>query len=160
MDKNIGLDFYEPIEFEFDGEWVYVLMTSSDYERYKVGHTRNNPMARMVSLRTGDPGIGFQVAYYIPKSIGKARDIEQKMHSKLGERIEFHEGGKSEWFHGDPRDAYWKLELVFKELSIEITDDLENSEGKVVRFWEEGILTLFGPVANVDEHGIPWDDLN
>lgn len=46
-----------------DGGWIYVLMTASDYSRYKVGFTKHDPMLRLRQLRTGDPKIGFEVAF-------------------------------------------------------------------------------------------------
>ncbi|MFY8325828.1 GIY-YIG nuclease family protein [Pseudoalteromonas sp. ZZD1] len=143
-----------------DGEWIYVLMTSSDYDRFKIGYTRNDPIKRMKHLRTGDPGIGFQVAYFVPNSVGKARDLEKKLHNMLGNRVEFHDGGVSEWFPGDPRDAYFIVESVFDELGIPITDCFDPNGNMIVRFWEEGILSFFGPAPIVDEYGIPWDHLN
>lgn len=46
-----------------NGGWIYVFMTASDYGRYKVGFTKRNPMLRLKQLRTGDPKIGFEVAF-------------------------------------------------------------------------------------------------
>lgn len=138
------------------GGWIYVFMTSSDYTRYKVGLTKNNPMLRLNQLKTGDPLIGFQVAYFIPESLGNLSAIETMIHQQLGPRIEFHNGEFSEWFRGEPQDVWAMLDMIFELLGYEVTDYFQPDETKVVRFWEEALLAFYSPPSEVDGYGIPW----
>ncbi|MDE9586054.1 GIY-YIG nuclease family protein [Citrobacter braakii] len=72
-------------------------MTASDYGRYKVGFTKRNPMLRLKQLRTGDPKIGFEVAFFIPDSLGiKLSALEAMLHEELGPAVEFWDEQKSE----------------------------------------------------------------
>lgn len=138
------------------GGWIYVFMTSSDYARSKVGFTKNNPMLRLNQLKTGDPLIGFQAAYFVPDSLGKLSTIEAMVHRHLGASIEFHNGELSEWFAGEPQDAWKMLDTIFTLLGYEVTDYFQPSGSKVVRFWEENLISFYAPPPEVDEHGIPW----
>jgi hypothetical protein len=134
------------------GGWIYVFMTSTDYFRYKIGLTKNNPMLRLNQLKTGDPLIGFEVAYFIPDSLGQLSTIENMIHEQLGARIEFHSGGLSEWFRGEPRDVWVKLDIIFESLGFEVTDYFQLHEAKVFRFWEENLLSHFNHQPRLDEH--------
>ncbi len=135
-----------------DGGWIYVLMTASDYNRYKVGLTTNNPLLRYKTLRTGDPTLGFEVAYYIPNSLGVTlSSLESALHKELGPSINFFDDGPSEWFSGYPGCAFTKLEICFEEWGFVVTDDFQPSEQKIVRFWEADLISFYGP-------GLPLDD--
>lgn len=138
------------------GGWIYVFMTSSDYQRYKVGLTMNNPILRLNQLKTGDPLIGFEVAYFIPDALGKLSTIETEIHKQLGEPIKFHNGEPSEWFVGDPQEAWILLDAVFQLLGYEVTDYFQPNTSKVVRFWEENLNFFYGSPPETDEYGIPW----
>lgn len=138
------------------GGWIYVFMTSSDYARYKVGLTKNNPMLRLNQLKTADPLIGFAVAYYVPDSLGKLSTIETMIHQQLGPNIEFHNGELSEWFCGVPQDAWVRLESIFKLLGYEVTDNYQPDGTKIVRFWEGNLNSFYAPPSWLDEHGLPW----
>ncbi|MDX7710740.1 GIY-YIG nuclease family protein [Aeromonas caviae] len=137
-----------------EGGWIYVLMTSSDYNRYKVGLTKNNPMLRMNQLKTGDPLIGLDVAYFIPNTLGKLSKVEAALHAHLGDPIEFHSGEASEWFFGDPQDAWRVLDTIFKLLGYEVTDYFDPDAQKVVRFWAADLEFYFNP-PKTDEYGFP-----
>ncbi|HHQ4522829.1 TPA: GIY-YIG nuclease family protein [Aeromonas veronii] len=139
-----------------DGGWIYVLMTASDYDRYKVGLTINNPLLRYKKLRTGDPRLGLEVAYYIPNSLGLTlRSLENKLHKVLGPSINFFDEVPSEWFSGEPRDAYTKLESCFEGWGFDVTDFFQPSEKKIVRFWEADLISFFGPGLPLDDSGEP-----
>lgn len=138
-----------------EGGWIYVLMTSSDYQRFKVGLTINNPMLRVKQLRTGDPLIGLQVAYFIPYSLGKLSEIETYIHSRLDGRMNFHGGGLSEWFKGEPQDAWALIDSIFHDIDCIVTDHFQPSEAKVVRFWESDLISFYAPPPELID-GIPW----
>lgn len=131
-------------------------MTASDYNRYKVGLTINNPLLRYKKLRTGDPTLGFEVAYYIPNSLGiSLSSLESALHNNLGPCVNFFDEGASEWFYGNPRHVWKNLEIIFEEFGFEVTDYLQPGESKIVRFWEEALTSLFGPGLQFDESGEP-----
>lgn len=143
-------------EGKVDGGWIYVLMTASDYNRYKVGLTIDNPLLRYKKLRTGDPTLGFEVAYYIPNSLGiSLSSLENALHKELGPRVNFFDEVSSEWFYGNPRHAWQNLEMIFEEFGFEVTDWFQPGENKVVRFWEEALTAFYGSVLPLDELGDP-----
>ncbi|MFA0173183.1 GIY-YIG nuclease family protein, partial [Vibrio splendidus] len=77
--------------------WIYIIGSSSDYSRCKIGKTINNPLKRYLNLRTADPKLHLQVAYCVPhKLLSKA---EAAIHLELEEfRQLTHEDTLSEWF--------------------------------------------------------------
>lgn len=82
-----------------------MLMTSSNYGRYKIGRTRGNPLKRYKTLRTGDPGLFLEVAYFIPSTHGKLSHVEAYIHAHLADvRWLFHDESESEWFRGDGQE--------------------------------------------------------
>jgi hypothetical protein len=139
-----------------DARWIYVFMTSTDYNRFKVGLTKNDPMLRINQLKTGDPRIALKVAYLIPDALGKLKGIEDAIHDQLGNPIEFHNGEDSEWFVGDQQDAWLVVDTIFEILGYEVTDYFQPFETKVVRFWEENLISFYEPTPKTDQYGIPW----
>ncbi|GKX51547.1 GIY-YIG nuclease family protein [Budvicia aquatica] len=138
------------------GGWIYVFMTASDYNRYKVGLTRNNPMLRLNQLKTADPMIAFQVAYFIPNSLDvKLSVIEKMIHQELGVPVFFWNEEPSEWFYGEPRDVWSKLDDLFEMFGFEVTDYFDPDGKKVVRFWEESLNAIYAPPLPMDEDGFP-----
>lgn len=138
------------------GGWIYVFMTSSDYKRYKVGLTKNNPMLRLNQLKTGDPLMGLAVAYFIPESSEPLPTIEAMIHKQLGIPIKFHNDESSEWFAGESSDAWIMLDVIFEILGYEVTDYFEPNGTKVVRFWEENLVSFYAPSQKLDEYDLPW----
>lgn len=136
--------------------WIYVFMTSSNYKRYKVGRTKNNPMLRLDQLKTGDPLIGFAVAYLVPESSGKLSTIEAMIHKQLGTPINFHNEESSEWFTGESGNAWLQLDVIFEMLGYEVTDYYHPNGTKIVRFWEEDLISFYTPPPTLDESGLPW----
>ncbi|WP_181406128.1 GIY-YIG nuclease family protein [Stenotrophomonas rhizophila] len=91
--------------------WIYLLETTSDTLRFKLGRTGGeNPLRRYLQLRTGDPGLLFRVAYLVPTVTWKLSRIEYAMHQQFGDQIRFHDDTRSEWFHGRPESAQVLLE--------------------------------------------------
>lgn len=81
------------------GGWIYVLLSSQDYTRCKIGRTSGNPLVRYKQLRTADPFLGLVVAYYIPNSFGSVNLFEKLIHDEFKDhRIINHDEGKTEWF--------------------------------------------------------------
>lgn len=81
------------------GSWIYILYSSSDYKRCKIGKTINNPLIRYKQLRTGDPELAFKAGYYIPDCFGPISKFETAIHLEFEDiRIDTHGDTKSEWF--------------------------------------------------------------
>ncbi|CNG73327.1 T5orf172 domain [Yersinia kristensenii] len=144
-------------EIVMDGGWIYVFMTASDYSRYKVGFTKHDPMLRLRQLRTGDPKIGFEVAFFIPDSLGiKLSALEAMLHEELGHPIEFWDEQKSEWFKGEPSDVWYEMQSLFTTFGYEVTDSYQPYQNKIVRFWEEEIVSLFSPSRPTNSNENIW----
>ena len=81
------------------GGWIYLLLSSQDYTRCKIGRTSGNPLVRYRQLRTADPFLGLVVAYFIPNFVGLVSSFEALIHNEFQDhRIINHEEGKTEWF--------------------------------------------------------------
>ncbi|MHA1002869.1 hypothetical protein ACR9IA_20305 (plasmid) [Leclercia pneumoniae] len=121
------------------GSWIYVLMSGTDINRFKVGKTIQHPVKRMKDIRTGDPTLALQVAYFVPASLNiKIRMLESAIHQQLAAsvgRISFYDEAESEWFHGDARNAWSELDMIFEEFEFIVTDCYQPGENKIVRFW-------------------------
>ena len=140
------------------GGWIYLLMTSANYQRYKVGRTNQNPLIRFKQLRTADPCLDFEVAYFIPTSLGELSKVEAEIHRHLERRISFHDEKASEWFKGDVKVASELIEGFFENwwgCNI-VTDCFRPNACNVLRAYEERLNFMYGPEPEVDENGIPW----
>lgn len=140
-----------------EGNWIYVFMTSENINRYKVGLTRNNPLFRVNQLKTGDPYLALQLAYFIPPSLNlDISSIEAAIHQQLESQINFHNGQKSEWFMGDARGAWIMIDQIFLLLGHPVTDHYQIGENKVVRFWGGDLEDYYNwePLP-LDEDGEP-----
>ncbi len=140
------------------GGWIYVIMTSADYRRFKVGRTIRNPMTRFKTLRTADPCLGLQLAYFIPSSLGDLPRVEADIHRNLNRRIEFHDEATSEWFKGDMEAAIEWIEFLFSEWwgNGIVSDWFRPDLRQVSRVYEEGLIDIYGTPPKLDEYGIPW----
>ncbi|MEH3828183.1 GIY-YIG nuclease family protein [Enterobacter roggenkampii] len=122
-----------------DGSWIYVLMSGTDINRFKVGKTTQHPVKRMKDIRTGDPTLALQVAYFVPALLNiKLGMLESAIHQQLAStvgRISFYDEALSEWFHGDARNAWSELDMIFEEFEFTVTDHYQPGENKIVRFW-------------------------
>ncbi len=88
------------------GGWIYILLSSQDYTRCKIGRTSGNPLVRYRQLRTADPFLGLTVAYYIPNSFGLVSTFEKLIHSEFKDlKIINHDEGRTEWFRIKYSDA-------------------------------------------------------
>ncbi|MCD2358941.1 GIY-YIG nuclease family protein [Pantoea sp. MHSD4] len=130
-----------------DGSWIYVLMSGTDINRFKVGKTIQHPVKRLKDLRTGDPTLALQVAYFVPASLNiKLGRLESAIHQELTAglgRICFYDDAESEWFHGDARDARLQLDMIFEEFELTVTDFYQPGEIKIVRFWGADMETEY-----------------
>lgn len=130
-----------------DGSWIYVLMSGTDINRFKVGKTIQHPVKRLKDLRTGDPTLALQVAYFVPASLNiKLGTLESAIHQQLtadSRRIFFYDDAESEWFHGDARDAWLQLGMIFEEFELTVTDFYQPGETKIVRFWGSDMETEY-----------------
>lgn len=127
--------------------------------------TINDPMRRFATLRCGDPYLCFHVAFYIPGTCPfQAFYFEKKLHALYERsRIEFHNGGRSEWF-----------DIHFKEAEIQCEQFIENQFDQqdwfisrfsdyayhtgtnILKAYEDDLISYFGPLPVLDEDGIPW----
>lgn len=126
-----------------DGAWIYVMMTSSDYNRFKVGRTRDNPLNRVRHLRTGDPYLALEAAYFVPTAHGHLSRIESAIHGELTGRIAFYDGSPSEWFRGTAVSACEWIESTFEGWWEPISGAHRIGTGTVVKAYEEDLLFLY-----------------
>ncbi|MEH3425568.1 GIY-YIG nuclease family protein [Enterobacter roggenkampii] len=71
-----------------DGSWIYVLMSGTDINRFKVGKTTQHPVKRMKDIRTGDPTLALQVAYFVPALLNiKLGMLESAIHQQLASTV-------------------------------------------------------------------------
>lgn len=133
---------------ELKGGWIYVMMTSSDYNRFKVGRTNGNPLDRAKKLRTGDPGIALLAAYFVPASHENLPQIEAAIHHEFGGRISFHDEGISEWFHGSARWACEWIESMFEGWYGPIASMHMFGQGRICRAYEDDLCTFYGTIRS------------
>lgn len=114
-------------------------MSGTDIDRFKVGKTINHPVERLKQLRTGDPTLALQVAYFVPTLLDiPLGGLESAIHQQLAEskgRLSFYDETFSEWFNGDARDAWSELDMILEEFGFTVTDYYQPYEKKIVRFW-------------------------
>lgn len=99
--------------------WIYIMMTTCDYGRVKIGLSVNNPIKRLSNLKTADPFLVMHAAYFIPTNVAgfSLRDIEKKLHESFKDfRIFFFDDEDevnvpSEWFF---INAYGSDEIIDK----------------------------------------------
>ncbi len=97
-----------------DVGWIYIMGTSSDYDRCKIGKTKNNPLKRYDALRTADPKLYLSVAYCVPLEL--LSKVETTIHAELDEfRMLNHEDGLTEWFSLIPEKAQYLIDDHFGE---------------------------------------------
>lgn len=131
---------------EFAGGWIYVMMTSTDYNRFKVGRTKGNPLDRAKTLRTGDPGVGLLAAYFVPASLGKLSQLEAAIHRQLEQRIAFHDEANSEWFSGTANLACQWIEGMFQDWCGEpVTTMHMLGQSRICRAYENDLVAFYGP---------------
>jgi hypothetical protein len=127
--------------------------------------TRNNPMDRFAQLRCGDPFLCLHTAFYIPRNCPlQAGYFEKRLHALYAAiRIEFHNGGFSEWFARDCQyfesECEQFIENQFEDQSWLVSGfscDAYNSEKLIVKVYESDLIRLFGRPSVIDEDGIPW----
>ena len=128
---------------ELAGGWIYVLMTSSDYNRFKVGRTIGNPLDRAKRLRTGDPGIALEAAYFVPNSHGKLSQMEAAVHREFPGRITFHDETISEWF---PGSAQWACEWIESVFADSLSSMYMFGQDRICRAYEADLLDFYGPL--------------
>lgn len=122
-------------------------------------------MDRFAKLRCGDPFLCLHVAFYMPGSCPlQAGHFEKKFHALYEPfRIEFHNGGRSEWFEIDFRSAEIEcgqfIENQFDDQSwlvSRFTDDAYFAGAYILKAYEADLISFFGPPPVLDEDGIPW----
>lgn len=128
------------------GGWIYILMSSSNYTRCKIGRTANNPLDRYTPLRTGDPELGFVVAYFIPEQCHSVEKIESGIHFEFqDQRLSNHDDGKTEWFRIDTNQAIMLIEGLLEEWCDQKISNYHSSsafEGPT-KMWAEDLKSLF-----------------
>lgn len=128
--------------------WIYILISSSDYSRSKIGKAVN-PYKRYINLRTADPTLGFVVGYYIPEiysSICSVHHLENYIHCDLRDyRMDNFSEGKTEWFKIYFENAMLTVEEVI--LSTYGIDEIGQysffQENKIIKMYEADIEHIF-----------------
>ncbi|KAB8046239.1 hypothetical protein GCN78_25775 [Janthinobacterium rivuli] len=147
------------------GSWLYLMGTSADYKRTKIGMTTNNPMLRFATLRCGDPHLFMHAAFYFPQSCSlQAFELEKRVHIAYSPiRIEFHNGGLSEWFGMNCNYAeaqcqeFIENQFDSQPRSVRSYSSFTYAIGvDILKAYESDLISHFGPVPVLDESGIPW----
>ncbi|WP_080414519.1 GIY-YIG nuclease family protein [Burkholderia ubonensis] len=81
---------------------LFSISDTKDYNRFKIGRTTNNPLTRLKTLRTGDPYVAVEAAYFVAASRERLSQLEAAIHREFGGRIRFHDEGLSECSLGRP----------------------------------------------------------
>lgn len=134
------------------GGWIYVLETSSDYNRFKLGKTNGHPKGpfpRFGNVHTGDPYMTLKCAFFIPTRLGTAHSVETMLHEGIAElRIIDYYGSRTEWFRGTPN---WAVEHIRCELAyfaqqddVRYRSDLPPDLNHVVCIFESDLRFFFG----------------
>lgn len=127
------------------GGWIYVLMTSSDYNRFKVGRTVGNPLLRLRNLRTGDPKLDLQAAYFLPRKYGQLSRIEWSLQKEFGTPINFHDEGESEWFTGSAKAACgWIDEVLYGWADSPLYGLSMFDTQRICKTYEEDLRVFYG----------------
>tara|TARA_R110002051_G_scaffold149145_1_gene221685 strand:- start:7438 stop:7923 length:486 start_codon:yes stop_codon:yes gene_type:complete len=146
LDENIGIRN----NMKNKAGWIYILVSSSDYSRCKIGRAVN-PYKRYSDLRTADPNLGFLVGYYIPEeytSVYPIHIIESVIHSELESyRVENFEDNKTEWFKINYEDAMLAVEEnIFSMFNVDLTNSHSIfDERKIMKMYEEDVRNYFKP---------------
>lgn len=150
------MEFPENESLQLVGGWVYVAMTSSNYDRFKIGRTGRNPLARMAVFRTSDPGLALEAAYFVPASHGRLSRVESALHRQFGGRIRFHDESLSEWFAGSARWGCERVEEIFESWhEAPVADFSQLDQDRICRGFESDLHALFAAPRR-PPNGIPW----
>lgn len=130
--------------------WIYILISSSDYSRSKIGRAVN-PYKRYMDLRTADPNLGFVAGYYMPERYTKIYSmstIESAIHAELKDyRMENFEEGKTEWFKITYENAMLEVEeRICAMFDVDLTSHCcFFDENNIIKMYEEDIRHYFRP---------------
>lgn len=160
------MKFEEKME-ESRGSWVYVLGTSSDRERAKIGITKNNPMLRFSILRCADPGLYVSAAFFIPNGFPlSARKIETGIHKSLApSRVKFHNEGNSEWFWINASHAQQVCREYIenatcaqgeKDIATFTCESYYFDNETALIAYESDLESFYGKPLILDEGELPW----
>ena len=132
------------MSIEVTGGWIYVLMSSSNYNKFKIGRSRRNPMDRIKDVRVGDQGIGLLTAYFVPSSVGALSRVEAAIHDQFGGRLAFHDESLSEWFEGSPDWACQWIEAVVEDWRQEPVASISSlGSGRICRAYESDLAGIY-----------------
>lgn len=127
------------------GNWIYILMTTDNNNRCKIGSSRV-PSKRHINLRTGDPYLLISVAYYIPDCIGKISKIETAIHDYFeSHRIENHDGNNSEWFKVSFDVAEMHIDSILEEICNQQLWVGSVKADKLCKLYGDSVIELFKP---------------
>ncbi|ELV7509417.1 GIY-YIG nuclease family protein [Aeromonas sp. s11] len=130
----------------FPGNWIYILITSSNYTRCKIGYTRGNVLSRYRHLLTADPGLSIHVAYHIPEHFGEISKIEAECHRAFQEkRMKNIHGGQTEWFNMDANIAEYLIDSMLNEICGQEPYLYSNQVNELCKLYQDDILMKFNP---------------
>lgn len=133
------------------GGWIYVIMTSDDYNTFKLGFTRDNPFIRFKKIRTSRPEAGIEVVYFVPDSVARFTQVEAALKREFADYvIRFHEewrsgkSDRSEWFRYPAREAAQHIEYWLEDLQDKpVASSHMFGQEVICRFYEAELDTLF-----------------
>lgn len=145
------------IEYFPPGGWIYFIMTASDYDRVKIGKSRNVPMKRTSNLKTGDPNIALDYVYFVPDSVVDYSILETLIHQELDDiRIQFMEtGGKSEWFSGYISDLRILVDDLIEGHGYPLYRGIAPFDNVISAMSIDDLLDYLKPPLELDEDGFP-----
>ncbi len=129
------------------GGWIYILISSSDYTRCKIGKSENNPLIRYKNLRTADPTLALKVAYYIPERFGPISGYEAAIHSAFHcVRMETHDDTTSEWFRIEANQAEFDIDCLLEEWTkqTDIMSTTFNCDA-LIKMYADDINSAYNP---------------
>lgn len=137
------------------GGWIYILLTSQDYSRCKIGRTTENPLVRFRNLRTSDPFLGLVTAYYIPSHYGDISSFEASIHYEfVDHRIFSHDDRKTEWFRIEYSQAEMLIDGMLEEWCNQTFHHSLHPD-KLCKLYEDAIKGYFEPDRS-DMEFVKW----
>lgn len=139
------------------GGWIYIIMTASDYDRVKIGKSRNAPMVRTNNLKTGDPNIALGYVYFVPDTVVDFSILEKLIHQALDDtRVPFMEtGGKSEWFYGYISDVRILVDDIIEGFEYPLYRGISPFDNVISVMSIDDLLDYLKPPLQLDEDGFP-----
>ncbi|WP_288855063.1 GIY-YIG nuclease family protein [uncultured Pseudomonas sp.] len=129
------------------GSWIYILLSSSDYTRCKIGRTDGKPLKRFRNLRIGDANLTLQVVYYVPAKLASISKIESSIHYEFkGYRITNHEDTNSELFRVEFEQAEMYIDYLLESFLEQELSNRSNIHLDIpTKMYESDLRDIYEP---------------